>query len=215
MDKKPVTSRHLDNKVRVNDGLTRCNWPVKGDELYLAYHDNAWGVPEYDDHALFAKLILDGFQAGLSWIVILRKEEAFRKAFHNLDPNILATISDEALEAQMQNADIVRNRSKIFALRTNAQAYLILHQEIGFSNYWWGQVNGNPLNNKLKAGDAYPTKTELSEAISKDLKKRGFKFIGPTIIYAFMQAVGLINDHFITCHCHDKCVNLAKKNFNQ
>ncbi len=207
-------SRHLDNKTRVGDGLPRCEWPADNDELYLAYHDNAWGIPEYDDKALFAKLILDGFQAGLSWIVILRKEESFRQVFHNLDPHILATLSDDELEIQMQNKDIVRNRAKIFALRTNAQAYLKLHQEMGFANYWWGYVNNKPIDRKVKSKDDYLSKCNLSETISKDLKKRGFKFIGPTIVYAFMQAVGLINDHLVTCHSHQKCVALTKENFN-
>lgn len=206
MDPKLIRNRHSDDIIRINDGLNRCEWPNDDDELYLAYHDNAWGVPEYNDQALFAKLILDGFQAGLSWIVILRKEEAFRKAFHDFDPHILATISDEELEAQMQNAGIVRNRSKIFAVRSNAQAYLILHQETGFANYWWQQVNGKPMDRQRQPNAAYPTKSDLSEAISKDLKKRGFKFVGPTIVYAFMEAVGLINNHLVTCHCHAKCV---------
>lgn len=203
----------MDGKIRVNDGKKRCNWPAKDDELYLAYHDNSWGVPEYDDQALFAKLILDGFQAGLSWIIILRKEPAFYKAFANFDPNIIANFSDEALEQQVLNKDIIRNRSKIFALRSNAQAYLKLHDEMGFANYWWQMVGGKPIVNQLKPGDSYPTKSELSEKISKDLKKRGFKYIGPTIIYAFMQAVGLINDHDINCHCHQKCLDLVDENF--
>ncbi|MCJ8323130.1 MAG: DNA-3-methyladenine glycosylase I [Rhizobiales bacterium] len=199
--------KHLDDESRVGDGLARCNWPNAVDELYLAYHDNSWGVPVYDDQQLFAKMILDGFQAGLSWIIILRKEAAFYKAFHNFDPYILANLSDEELEKQLKNADIIRNRSKIFAVRSNAQAYLKLHAEVGFANYWWGQVGGRPLNAKLTADDTHPAKSELSEAISKDLKKRGFKFVGPTIIYAFMEAVGLINNHLVSCHCHQTCVN--------
>lgn len=207
MDPKLIRNRHSDDIIRTNDGLPRCSWPNHDDELYLAYHDNAWGMPEYDDQALFAKLILDGFQAGLSWIVILRKEEAFRTAFHNFDPTILATLSDEELESQMQNAGIVRNRSKIFAVRTNAQAYLKLHQETGFANYWWALVDEKPMDRQRKPEEPYPTKSELSEAISKDLKKRGFKYVGPTIVYAFMEAVGLINNHVITCHCHQKCLD--------
>ncbi|MBL1241381.1 MAG: DNA-3-methyladenine glycosylase I [OCS116 cluster bacterium] len=211
MDPKLIRNRHSDDIIRIGDGLTRCSWPNEDDELYLAYHDNAWGVPEYDDQALFAKLILDGFQAGLSWIVILRKEEAFRTAFHNFDPHILATISDQELDAQMQNPGIVRNRSKIKSVKTNAQAYLKLHQEVGFANYWWQQVGNKPIDRQRKADEPYPTKSELSEAISKDLKKHGFKFVGPTIVYAFMEAVGLINNHVVTCHSHQKCRNQIKE----
>lgn len=207
MDPKLIRNRHSDDIIRIGDNVPRCEWPNDDDELYLAYHDNAWGVPEYNDQALFAKLILDGFQAGLSWIVILRKEEAFREAFHDFDPHILATISDEELEAQMQNAGIVRNRSKIMAVRSNAQAYLKLHQEIGFANYWWNLVDGTPQDIQRKPNEPYLTKSALTEQISKDLKKRGFKFVGPTIIYAFMEAVGLINNHLITCHCHQKCLD--------
>ncbi|MGL1922114.1 MAG: DNA-3-methyladenine glycosylase I [Hyphomicrobiales bacterium] len=206
MDPKLIRNRHSDDNIRIGDGISRCEWPNDDDELYLAYHDNAWGVPEYNDQALFAKLILDGFQAGLSWIVILRKEEAFREAFHNFDPHILSTISDDELEAQMKNTGIVRNRSKIFAVRSNAQAYLKLHQEVGFANYWWQQVDGKPIDRQRQPNAAYPTKSELSENISKDLKKRGFKYVGPTIVYAFMEAVGLINNHLVTCHSHQKCV---------
>lgn len=211
MDPKLIRNRHSDDVIRIGDNLPRCSWPNDDDELYLAYHDNAWGVPEYDDQALFAKLILDGFQAGLSWIVILRKEEAFRKAFHNFDPHILATIADDELEAQMQNPGIVRNRSKIKSVKTNAQAYLKLHQEVGFANYWWQQVGNQPIDRQRKPDEPYPTKSELSEQISKDLKKRGFKFVGPTIIYAFMEAVGLINNHTITCHSHQKCVDQVRQ----
>lgn len=202
-----ISNKHLDDKTRIDDGLVRCNWPNAVDELYLAYHDNSWGVPVYDDQQLFAKLILDGFQAGLSWIIILRKESAFYKAFHNFDPYILANLSDDELAIQLENADIIRNKSKIFAVRSNAQAYIKLHEDIGFANYWWGQVGGQPLNAKLTANDAHPTKSDLSEAISKDLKKRGFKFVGPTIVYAFMEAVGLINNHLVSCHSHQACVD--------
>jgi DNA-3-methyladenine glycosylase I len=198
-----------EGKIQHEDGLARCTWPGD-DPLYVAYHDEDWGVPEYDDRALWEKLVLDGFQAGLSWITILRKRDGFREAFDGFDPHKIV-LYDAAKQAElMQNAGIVRNRAKIAATITNAQVWLDIMEEQGFANYLWNYCDGAPINNRLTSMSQVPAETDLSKTISKDLKARGFKFCGPTIVYAFMQAVGMVNDHLITCHCHDKVVALAR-----
>jgi DNA-3-methyladenine glycosylase I len=188
------------------DGICRCRWCGK-DPVYVAYHDTEWGVPEYDSRALFEKLQLDGFQAGLSWITILRKREAFRKAFDDFNPEKMARYSPAKLERLMNDAGIVRNRLKIEASVSNAQAYLAIPD---FSAYLWDFMDGRPLQNKLRAMKDVPAMTPLAEKISKDLKKRGFRFVGPTIVYAFMQACGLVNDHMTTCHRHEAVKKLAR-----
>ena len=193
--------------IKHADGLTRCPWP-KDDPLYVSYHDNEWGVPEYDDRALFEKLILDGFQAGLSWITILRKRDNFRKAFDDFDPAKIARYTPRKLEALMQDAGIVRNRLKIEASVSNAQAYLAIPD---FSSYLWGFNDGRVVQNNFRSLKQVPAKTALAEKISKDLQKRGFRFVGPTIVYAFMQAVGMVNDHLVTCHRHEACAKLGRK----
>jgi DNA-3-methyladenine glycosylase I len=198
------------NEVVHLDGKTRCHWPGE-DPLYVAYHDEEWGVPEYDDQALFEKLILDGFQAGLSWITILRKRDAFRRAFDGFDPAIIVRYNEKKLAALMQNEGIVRNRAKIEGTVASARAYLAVQEEMGFSAYLWGFVDGKPVNNRLRNKSEIPTETPLSQKISKDLKQRGFKFCGPTIVYAFCQAVGMVNDHVVTCWRHKECAALAKK----
>jgi DNA-3-methyladenine glycosylase I len=198
------------NEVVHLDGKTRCHWPGE-DPLYVAYHDEEWGVPEYDDQALFEKLILDGFQAGLSWITILRKRDAFRRAFDGFDPAIIVRYNEKKLAALMQNEGIVRNRAKIEGTVASARAYLTVQEEMGFSAYLWGFVDGKPVNNRLRNKSEIPTETPLSQKISKDLKQRGFKFCGPTIVYAFCQAVGMVNDHVVTCWRHKECAALAKK----
>jgi DNA-3-methyladenine glycosylase I len=193
------------------DGLTRCPWP-KDDPLYIAYHDEEWGVPEYDDRALFEKLLLDGFQAGLSWITILRKRDNFRKAFDGFDPQKIARYTPRKIEALMQDVGIVRNRLKIEGTVLSARAWLdIMEKGDGFSNLLWGHLNGQPKINSFKTLKSVPAETPLSRAISKDLASRGFKFVGPTIVYAFMQAVGMVNDHLVTCHRHDACAKLGRK----
>jgi len=180
----------------------RCPWPGD-DPLYVAYHDEEWGVPEYDDRALFEKLILDGFQAGLSWITILRKRDNFRKAFDNFDPKKIARYNDKKIAALMNDAGIVRNRAKIEGAVKSAQAYLTIMEEgPGFSKLLWGFVGGQPRINQFKGRGDVPAATPESIAMSKELVKRGFKFVGPTIVYAFMQATGMVNDHLVTCHCH-------------
>ena len=188
------------------DGICRCTW-CGTDPIYVAYHDTEWGVPEYDSRALFEKLQLDGFQAGLSWITILRKREAFRKAFDDFDPVKMARYKPAKLERLMNDTGIVRNRLKIEASVSNAQAYLAMPD---FSAYLWNFMDGKPLQNKLRSMKEVPAMTPLAEKISKDMKKRGFRFVGPTIVYAFMQACGLVNDHMIDCHRHEAVKKLAR-----
>jgi DNA-3-methyladenine glycosylase I len=193
------------------DGLTRCPWP-KQDPLYLAYHDEEWGVPEYDDRALYEKLVLDGFQAGLSWITILRKRENFRAAFDGFAPEKIARYSPKKVERLMQDAGIVRNRLKIEGTVLSARAYLaVMEKGPGFSRLLWDFVDGKPKVNNFRTIKQVPAETELSRKISKELAIRGFKFVGPTIVYAFMQAVGMVNDHLVTCHRHDACAKLARR----
>ena len=180
----------------------RCGWCGE-DPLYVTYHDTEWGVPEWDDRALFEKLILDGFQAGLSWITILRKRDNFRAAFEGFEPERIVRFDAAKVEALMADAGIVRNRSKIEATITNARAWLDL-QEAGesFSDYLWQFVDGRPLVNKFRSMAEVPAETAQSKAMSKDLKRRGFRFCGPTICYAVMQAVGMVNDHTLDCFRH-------------
>ena len=187
----------------------RCGW-AGPDEIYLAYHDTEWGVPEYDSRALWEKLILDGFQAGLSWITILKKRDNFRKSFQGFDPNIIAQWGEDDVMRLLQDPGIIRHRGKIEATIANAAVWQKIEAEIGFDTYLWSYVRGRPLQNRFMTLDEVPAKTEISEEISKDLKKRGFKFCGPTIVYAFMQACGLVNDHLVGCHCHDKVARMAR-----
>jgi DNA-3-methyladenine glycosylase I len=188
------------------DGICRCKW-CGTDPLYVQYHDTDWGVPEYDSRALFEKLQLDGFQAGLSWITILRKREAFRKAFDGFDAEKMARYKPAKLASLMEDTGIVRNRLKIDASVTNAQAYLAIPD---FSSYLWNFMDGKPLQNKLRSMSEIQASTPLAEKISKDLKKRGFRFVGPTIVYAFMQACGLVNDHMVDCHRYKAVKKLAR-----
>lgn len=192
------------------DGKVRCSWPGV-DPLYVAYHDDEWGVPEYDDQALFEKLLLDGFQAGLSWITILRKRDGFRAAFDNFDPEKVARYGEADFERLMNDAGIVRNQAKVRAATGSAKAWLEIMEQGGFSNYLWNYVDGRPIQNQFATMAEVPAQTPLSQQISKDLKARGFKFVGPTIVYAFMQAVGMVNDHMTGCYCHAKCAALAEK----
>ena len=190
------------------DGLKRCPWP-KQDPLYVAYHDEEWGVPEYDDRALFEKLILDGFQAGLSWITILRKRDNFRRAFDGFEPAKIARYTPKKVEKLMQDAGIVRNRLKIEGTIVSARAYLeAMEKGPGFSELLWGFLDGKPKVNKFSSTSQVPAETALSRQMSKELASRGFKFVGPTIVYAFMQAVGMVNDHLVTCHRHEACAAL-------
>ena len=196
--------------IEHEDDLSRCGW-CGLEPVYVEYHDTEWGVPEWDDRALFEKLLLDGFQAGLSWITILKKRDAFRRAFDDFEPQKMARY-DEAKKAElMQDAGIVRNRLKIEASVTNAQSYLAIQEDIGFSNYLWNFLDGEPLQNSFRNLGDVPAETPLAKSISKDLKQRGFRFVGPTIVYAFMQAVGMVNDHLVDCHRHTDCAAMKER----
>lgn len=187
----------------------RCGW-VGSDAIYLEYHDTEWGVPEYDSRALWEKLILDGFQAGLSWITILKKRENFREAFEGFDPNVIASWGEPEVERLLGNAGIIRHRGKIEATIGNARAWQAIEAEQGFDRYLWSYMGGTPLQNRWTKLSEVPAETLLSKEISRDLKQRGFKFCGPTIVYAFMQAVGMVNDHLIGCPCHEPVAQLAR-----
>ena len=181
--------------------MERCNW-VTTDPLYIKYHDEEWGKPVYDDETIFEFLVLEAFQAGLSWITILRKRENFRNAFDHFDYQRIATYTDEKIEELMQNAGIVRNRLKILATINNAQRFMEIQQEFGsFSTYIWSFVNGKPMVNTFKTIQEVPATTDISDVLAKDLKKRGFKFLGSTVMYAHMQATGMVNDHIVSCVC--------------
>jgi len=181
----------------------RCAWVNSPDPIYAAYHDTEWGVPEYDPRALWEKLMLDGFQAGLAWITILRKRETMRAAFHGFDPDRIAAYTDADRERLLADPGIIRSKSKIEAAIGNAKAYIAMRERgEDFADYLWGFVDGTPIQNSYATLSDVPTKTALSEQISKDLKRRGFKFVGPTIVYAFMEAVGMVNDHEVTCPRH-------------
>lgn len=177
----------------------RCNW-CEGDSLYEKYHDEVWGVPCRDDNLLFEFLVLEGAQAGLTWISILRRRESYKEAFDNYDLDTIVKYSDDKVSDLLQNKGIIRNKLKVRSVIKNAAAFKSIQKEFGtFSKYLWNYVDDKPIINRFKSIDDIPTETELSKTISKDLKKRGFSFVGPTIIYAYMQAVGLTNDHVVDC----------------
>lgn len=187
----------------------RCPW-AKG-EKDIQYHDTEWGIPSHDDNYIFEMLILEGFQAGLSWNTILKKRENFREAFDNFDYKKIAAYNEEKLEKLMENEGIVRNRLKVYSSRTNALSFIEVRKEFGsFSNYIWNFTDNRQIVNKWKKLSEVPVSTELSDKISKDLKKRGFKFVGTTIVYSFLQAIGVIDDHLINCPCKNKYVNNAE-----
>jgi DNA-3-methyladenine glycosylase I len=191
------------------DGLTRCPWPG-ADPLYLAYHDEEWGAPEWDDGALFEKLALDGFQAGLAWITILRKRPAFRAAFDGFDPEKVARYDSAKVTALLADPGIVRHRGKIEATIGLARVTIDLREQGGLAKHLWSFVDGRPIDGKRKSTREAPPETEISQAISKDLKARGARFVGPTIVYAFMQATGMVNDHLVDCHRHAACRALGR-----
>ena len=183
----------------------RCAWRgMQGDPLYEAYHDTEWGVPEYDSRALWEKLVLDGFQAGLAWITILRKREAFRAAFDNFDPEKVAAYGEADRARLMADAGIVRSNAKIDAAISGARIYLDMRDKgEDFSEFLWAFTGGKPIQNSFRAFGGVPAKTPLAEDMAKALKARGFKFVGPVIVYAFMQATGFVNDHMVDCHRHE------------
>ncbi|MFB6317345.1 DNA-3-methyladenine glycosylase I [Saccharicrinis sp. FJH54] len=185
--------------------ITRCEWPGK-DPLYVQYHDTEWGVPIYDDRKIFEFLILETFQAGLSWITVLRKRDNFRHAFDNFDYNVIANYNESKFNTLILNEGIIRNKLKIRAAISNAQAYLRVIDEFGsFSAYIWGFTEGKTIVNQFRTLSEIPATSELSDKISKDLKKRGFKFVGSTVVYAHMQATGMVNDHIVDCFRHKEC----------
>jgi len=185
-----------------DDGLRRCFWCGR-DPLYMDYHDTEWGVPEYDDRALYEKLVLDGFQAGLSWITILRKRENFRRAFSNFRPEKIARYDRKKIASLMRDTGIVRNKMKIEGAVASARAWIGMQEKgSGFSVFLWDFTDGRPIVNRFRIKRQIPAETPLSKKISKELKEKGFKFCGPTIVYAFMQAVGMVNDHIVECHRH-------------
>jgi len=191
--------------------IKRCEWPGT-DPLYVKYHDEEWGVPVHDDLLHFEFLILEGAQAGLSWSTILNKRENFRKAFDNFDYNKIATYTDQKVEELLTNKGIIRNRLKVGATIANAKSFLKVQKEFGsFDKYIWQFVDGKTIINNFKNLEDLPPKTIMSEQISKNLKKRGFKFVGPTIIYAHMQAIGLVNDHVLNCFRYNEINQLIKK----
>lgn len=188
-----------------SDGKKRCFGGVVGKEFYTEYHDKEWGIPVHDDRHLFEMIVLEGAQAGLSWETILKRREGYRKAFHSFDPKKVAAMSDNELESLRQNAEIIRNRLKIHSARQNARVFLQIQEEFGsFDRYLWNFVKGKPIMGHWKRFKDVPAKTDVSDALSKDLKKRGMTFVGSTIMYAFMQAVGLVNDHFLDCWCYKR-----------
>jgi DNA-3-methyladenine glycosylase I len=183
--------------------INRCDW-CGDDPLYQKYHDEEWGVPTFDDTTLFEFLILEGAQAGLSWITVLRKRENYRKAFHQFNPEKIARYSENKIQRLKLDAGIIRNDLKIRSAITNAQCYLELcNEKDSLSNYLWNFVDGKPIKNHWQSMKEIPANTTLSDTISKDLKKRGFKFVGSTIVYAYMQSMGIVNDHLVSCHCYD------------
>jgi DNA-3-methyladenine glycosylase I len=190
--------------------VQRCDWAGE-DPLYVSYHDQEWGVPVHDDRKLFEFLILEGAQAGLNWITILRKRENYRQAFDGFDPEIVAQYDQAKLESLLQNPGIIRNKLKVHSAVQNARAFLRVQQEFGsFNNYIWGFVDHKPLINQWKRMTQLPASTPLSETISKDLKRRGFNFVGPTIVYAHMQATGMVNDHVASCFRYNEIIKTGK-----
>lgn len=194
----------LTNQMKLKmETKRRCAWGDSSD-IYRKYHDEEWGVPVYDDRKLFEFLVLESAQAGLSWITILKRREGYRKAFANFDPKIVATFDDKKVEELMQDTGIIRNRKKIESTIKNAKAFLKIQNEFGsFSNYIWAFVGGKPIVNHFSESSEMPAQTDLSVKISKELKKRGFSFLGPVVIYSHMQATGMVNDHFTYCFRHN------------
>lgn len=181
------------------DGRVRCGWSL-GNDLYIAYHDQQWGVPEHNDRNLFEMLLLEGAQAGINWLIVLKKRENYRQAFDGFDPAKIACYDDQKIAELLQNPGIIRNRLKVQSAVTNAQAFLQVQEQFGsFDHYIWQFVNGQPITNRFQSFSEVPATTPKSDAMSKDLKRRGFRFVGSTICYAYMQAVGMVNDHLVDC----------------
>nr|PZN85413.1 MAG: DNA-3-methyladenine glycosylase I [Pseudomonadota bacterium] len=195
---------------KTSTDLVRCPW-AGSDPLYVRYHDEEWGVPKADSRALFEKLILEGFQSGLSWITILRKRESFRRAFDGFNPEKIARYGEADVKRLMADPGIVRNRLKIEATIENARAFLKLAEKQSFASFLWGFLPDGPIVNRRSSLDQVPATTDVAVRISKALKKEGFRFVGPTTVYAFMQSVGMVNDHLTSCHRHAACAELQRK----
>ncbi len=190
--------------------VKRCGW-CGTDELYVTYHDEEWGTPLYDDRGLFEFLVLEGAQAGLAWITVLRKREGYRAVFDGFDAGKVARYSDRKLDRLLQDPRIIRNRLKVYSARRNARAFLAVQEAWNsFAGYMWHFVDGKPIQNRWKSAEEVPASTPLSDTISKDMKERGFNFVGSTIIYAHMQATGMVNDHTLDCFRYRECKNLAR-----
>jgi DNA-3-methyladenine glycosylase I len=193
------------------DSLWRCPWSGLADPLYTRYHDEEWGVPKSDDRALFEKLVLEGFQAGLSWLTILKKRESFRKAFHEFDAARIARYGEKDIARLMADAGIVRNRLKVEATIANAKALLKLQERTTLAAFLWAFVDGKPQINQHRSFGSVPAETPTSKAMSKALLREGFRFVGPTTVYAFMQAVGMVNDHLTDCFRYEPCAKLQRR----
>ena len=197
------------NCLMAKSQRTRCDWCLSGNDLYIDYHDSEWGVPVHDDQKQFEFLILEGAQAGLSWATVLNKREGYRKAFANFDPVKVARFSEKKIAKLLENPAIIRNKLKVNSAVTNAKQFLKVQNEFGsFDEYIWQFVDGKPKQNKWKTNKQVPATSKESDALSKDLKKRGFKFVGSTIIYAHMQATGMVNDHLVSCYRYRQCAKL-------
>lgn len=188
--------------------ITRCPWPGIEDPLYARYHDTEWGVPLTDSQALFEKIVLEGFQAGLSWLTILRKRENFRRAFDRFDADMVAKYKAADVTRLMSDAGIIRHLAKIEATIDNAKAYITIEKKQSFASFIWNHIDGSPIQNTLTSSRDAPSQTELSKRLSRALKTEGFRFVGPTTIYAFMQSSGMTNDHLMTCPRHAACRKL-------
>jgi DNA-3-methyladenine glycosylase I len=191
--------------------IARCPWTGIADPIYTRYHDEEWGVPQPSDRALFEKLVLEGFQAGLSWLTILKKRENFRRAFHGFDPERIVRYGAKDVARLMADPGIVRNRLKVEATIDNARAVLKLGERTRLSTFIWGFLDGRARINRHKSFKTVPAETPTSKAISKALKAEGFRFVGPTTVYAFMQSTGMVNDHLVTCHRHEACAELQRR----
>jgi DNA-3-methyladenine glycosylase I len=192
------------------EAVERCPW-AGNDSLYVRYHDEEWGVPKHTDQEFFEKLILEGFQAGLSWITILRKREAFREAFHGFDAEKMAAFGPTDIEKLLANPGIIRHRGKIEAAVTSAKAYIAMQERESLAGFFWSAVDGKPMQNAWSSSSQVPPNTAISDALSKGLKARGFRFCGPTTVYALMQSHGLVNDHLVSCFRHAECAALARR----
>jgi DNA-3-methyladenine glycosylase I len=196
--------------ARRDRNVARCPWCETGDDIYVRYHDEEWGVPDTDDRLLFEKLILEGFQSGLSWITILKKRENFRKAFHHFDAERIARYGARDRARLLADAGIIRNRLKIEAAIDNAKAYLKLRERCSLAAFFWGFLDGQPIINRRRTVADIPAITDEATLIAKALKAEGFRFVGPTTIYAHMQSAGMVNDHLVSCHRHKACAGLQK-----